>query len=148
MAGEGRLDCDFSRFEVSDFADQNDVGVLAQEGTEGGSKIQPDLVLHLHLVDATQLKLDRIFRCHDIRVRRVQAGHRRIKRIGFARSCWARDKYHAVGPQDRFLELSQGFLLKPQFRHVQAEIFLSSKRMKIFSPKNVGTRENAKSKSL
>ena len=52
VAGESGLDGDFSGFKVSDFADQNDVGILAQEGSQGSGKVQADLLLHLHLVDA------------------------------------------------------------------------------------------------
>ena len=45
---------DFGRLEVADFADQDDVGVLAKEGAKGGGEVQPDLLLHLDLVDAGQ----------------------------------------------------------------------------------------------
>src|SRR5260370_14875953 len=72
VAGEGGLDSDFRRFKVADLADQNDVGVLAEESPERGSKIQADLLLHLHLTDASQLKLDRILRSHDVGVHGVQ----------------------------------------------------------------------------
>ncbi len=52
VAGESGLDGDFGGFKVSNFTDQNDVGVLAKEGAQRGREVQADLFLHLHLVDA------------------------------------------------------------------------------------------------
>ena len=72
VAGESGLDGDFRGFKVADFADQNDVGILPQEGAQRGGKVQADLFFHLHLVDAAQLEFDRIFGRHDVGVGRVQ----------------------------------------------------------------------------
>ena len=52
VAGERGLDRDLRRLEVADFADQDDVRVLAQERAQRGGEVQPDLLVHLHLVDA------------------------------------------------------------------------------------------------
>ena len=41
MAGERRLDRDLRGLEVADFADQDDVGVLAQEGRSAAAKLRP-----------------------------------------------------------------------------------------------------------
>ena len=71
MASERGLDPDFRRFKVANLADQNNVGVLAQESPERGGKVQADLFFHLHLVDARQLELDRVFRGHDVGVNRI-----------------------------------------------------------------------------
>ncbi len=76
VAGERGLDGDFSRLEVSNFADQNDVGVLPQEGAQSGGKVQPDLLLHLHLVDPGKLEFDRVLGGHDVGFGRVQARYR------------------------------------------------------------------------
>ena len=72
MTGECSFDGDFRCFEVADFADEDDVGILAQEGPEGGRKVQSNLLLHLYLVDAKQVEFDRIFGGHDVRVDRIQ----------------------------------------------------------------------------
>ena len=72
VSGKGSFDSDLSGFEVSDFADQNDVRILPQERPEGSREVQSDLFLHLHLVDALQLEFDRIFRGHDVGVGLVQ----------------------------------------------------------------------------
>ena len=71
VAGQSSLYPDFRRFEVADLADENDIGVLAEEGAQRGGEVQADLLLHLHLVDATELKLDGIFRGHDVGIDRV-----------------------------------------------------------------------------
>ena len=82
VAGERGFHGDFRRFKVANFADQNDVGVLPQEGAQRRGEIQPDLILHLHLVDARQLEFDRVFGGHDVGVGRIQA------RDGRNTACW------------------------------------------------------------
>ncbi len=75
VPGERGFDCNFRRLKVADFADENDVGILAQEGTQRGCEVQADLLFHLHLVDSAQLEFDGIFRGHDVGVDRVEARH-------------------------------------------------------------------------
>ena len=60
---------DFGGFEVADLADHDDVGVLPQERAQGHREVQADLVVHLHLVDAVQVVLDRIFGGADVGAR-------------------------------------------------------------------------------
>ena len=52
VARERCLDGDLGRFQVADFADEDDVGVVAQDAAQGGRERQPDLGMHLNLVDA------------------------------------------------------------------------------------------------
>ena len=72
VTGECGFDGDLRRFKVANLTDQNDVGILAQEGAKSGGEVQPDLFFHLHLVDARQIELDRVFRRHDIGVDCIQ----------------------------------------------------------------------------
>src|SRR6059036_1982483 len=51
VTGQSRLYPDFRRLEVADLANENDIGVLAEEGAQRGGEVQADLLLHLHLVD-------------------------------------------------------------------------------------------------
>jgi hypothetical protein len=67
------FDADLGRLEVADLADHDDVGVLAQEGAQGGGEVEPDLVVHLHLVDADQVELDRVLGGRDVRARPCSA---------------------------------------------------------------------------
>src|SRR6185437_3690265 len=84
VARERSLDRDLRGFEVSNFADQDDVGVLPQKRAQCGRKVQTDLFFHLNLIDAAQLKLDRIFGRHDVRVWLIQARDGRVERVGFS----------------------------------------------------------------
>ena len=72
MSGQSGLDGNFSSFKVADFAYQDDVGVLAQKGAQGGGEVQADGLFHLHLVHAVQLKLNRIFGGQNVGVRLVK----------------------------------------------------------------------------
>ena len=83
VAGQRGLDRDFGGFKVSNFADQDDVGILPQEGAQGGGEVQADLLLHLHLVDALQLELDRILGRHDVGVGLYSGGQSRNT------ACWS-----------------------------------------------------------
>ena len=123
MAGERGFHRDFCRFKVADFADQNNVGVLAQESAQSGREVQPDLLLHLYLIDTRQLEFDGIFCRHDVGLMRVQPRDRRIQRVGFSRSGRSSDQHHAVRFQNLALEFSQRFLLEAQLGHVQAQVF-------------------------
>src|ERR1039458_9443159 len=109
--------------KIANFADENDVGILPQERSESGGKVQSDLLLHLHLVDAAQLEFDWIFRGHDVGVGLVQARDRRIERVGLARSRRSRNQHHAVRLQNGFFELHQRLGLEAKLGHVKTQVF-------------------------
>src|SRR5215469_198666 len=124
VAGESSLDGDFRGLEVADLAHQDDVGVLPQEGTQGGGKVQPDLLFHLHLVDADQLELHRVFGGHDVGVGYVQAGDGGIQGVGLARARGPGDQHHAVGLENGLFELDQRFRLETQLGHIEPQVLL------------------------
>ena len=68
VAGERRLDRVLGRFQVANFADQHDVGVVTQNRPQRGGERQPDLRVDLDLVDAFELVLDRVFGRDDLGV--------------------------------------------------------------------------------
>ena len=72
MARESGLDGNLRGFKVSYFADEDDVWILPQKRTQGGGKVQSNLFFHLDLVDAAQLKFNRILSRHDVGVGLVQ----------------------------------------------------------------------------
>ncbi len=51
VAREGRLDGDLGGLQVADLSDQDDVGVLAYDGSQSVGEGQSDGGLHLDLVD-------------------------------------------------------------------------------------------------
>src|ERR1044071_5999102 len=122
VASECGFDSDLSRFEVADFADQNDVGILAQERTKSGGEVQADLLLHLHLVDARQVELDRVFGGHDVCIDRVQRLERGVERVCLTASCWTSYQHHSVRLGDVSLELDERFRLETELGHVEHEV--------------------------
>ena len=61
MPGESGLHRDFRSFKVANLTDHDDVGVLPQERSQASCEIQPDLIVHLDLVDSRKVELDGIF---------------------------------------------------------------------------------------
>ena len=69
VAGERGLERDLGGLEVADLADHDDVGVLAQEGAQRRREVEPDVLVHLHLVDADEVELDRVLGGRDVGAR-------------------------------------------------------------------------------
>src|SRR5207245_5417374 len=84
VSGEGGLDGDVDRLQVADLADQDDVGVLADDVPQAGGEGQPDLRLHRDLIHALQLVFDGILDGEDLAVGRVDLLERRVERGGLA----------------------------------------------------------------
>ena len=66
---ERRVDRDLERLRVADLADHDDVGVLPEERAQRAREREADLRLHVHLVDALDLVLDRVLGGQDVEVR-------------------------------------------------------------------------------
>ncbi len=122
MSGQCCLDRDFSRLEVADFADHDDVGVLPEERSQAGCKREADIVLYLSLIDAEEVVFDRIFGGHDIYARLVEHLQCRVKGCGFAASGWSGYQNHAVGFLEAFHEVLQGLFFKAELGQVKLEI--------------------------
>ena len=73
MAGQRCLDRQLGGFAVADFADEDDVGVLAEEGAEAGGEGDAALGVDLHLGDAVEVVLDGVFDGHDVAAGAVDA---------------------------------------------------------------------------
>ena len=107
MAGERGLDRDLGRLEVTDLADQDHVGILADDVPEPGGEGQADLRLDGDLVDALQLVLDRIFDGDDLTVRRVDLVEGPVEGRRLAGSGRAGDEEDAVRLPDQPFEAGQ-----------------------------------------
>ena len=68
VAGERRLHGDARGLEVADLADHDDVRVLAHDRAQRVGEVEPDLRLHLDLVDAVDLVFDRVLDGDDLDV--------------------------------------------------------------------------------
>jgi hypothetical protein len=82
---------------VANFADENDVRILAQDAAQARGEGQADLGAHLNLADAFDLVLDGVFDRDDVLVRRVHALQRGVERGGLAGARGARHQDDAVG---------------------------------------------------
>ncbi len=68
VAGERGADCDLRGLEVADFADHDDVGILAEHMAQRAGERQADLGVRLHLVRAGHLVFDRVLDRDDTEV--------------------------------------------------------------------------------
>jgi hypothetical protein len=66
VAGLRCLDRDLGGFQVADFADHDDVRILAQEGLQRDREGQAGLVVDVDLVDAGQVDFRRVFGRRDV----------------------------------------------------------------------------------
>ena len=124
MARQRRLDGDLGGLEVADLADEDDVRVLPEEGAERGREVQADRVLHLHLVDAGQVELDRVLGRHDVRVGGVDPREGRVEGVRLPGAGRSGDEDHSPGAEDRLLEPLEARLLEAQLRHVEHQVVL------------------------
>ena len=123
VAGQGRLDRDLGGLEVSDLTDHDDVRILPQEGAQGGREVEPDLLVHLDLVDAGQVEFDRVLGGDDVDLRALLSSVRaRVQRRRLSRPGGAGDQDHPVGLVDRFLEMLQALRLETELGHVEHQI--------------------------
>src|SRR6266513_2229906 len=110
-------------FEIANLADENDVWILSQEGTQRGRKVQTDLLLHLNLVHAQQVEFDRVFCGHDVRGDGIERLERGIKGVGFAAARRSGNEYHSVRPRNVALKLDERLGLKSEIRHIKHQFF-------------------------
>ncbi len=104
MARLRGLDRDFGGFQVADFADHDDVRILAQERAQRRGERHAALDVLLHLVDAGQADFDRVFGGGNVARLIVEDAQRGIQRHRLARAGRAGDQHHAVGLVDRIQE--------------------------------------------
>ena len=104
MARHRRLDGDPRRLLVADLADEQDVGVGAEDGAQPAREAEPALEVDLDLVDAGRLVLDRILDRHQHAPFVVEHVERGVERRRLARAGRADGENRAVRLPDRSLE--------------------------------------------
>jgi hypothetical protein len=109
MAGKRRLHRDLGGLEVADLADHHDVGVLAQDRAQHVREGEPDLALHLDLVDTLELVFDRILDREQLLLGPVEAEQPGVERRGLAAAGRAGHQEDALRPAERFVQ--RGFRL-------------------------------------
>ena len=101
MAGERGLEGELGGLLVADLADEDDVGVLAQDGAQAAAEGQPGALVHLHLGDAGDLHLDRVLERDDVAAGLVDLEQRGVQRAGLAGPGRAGDEDQALRREQR-----------------------------------------------
>src|SRR5260370_38246712 len=144
VARERGLDCNLGSFEVTNLADQDNVGILTKEGTQRRGEVQANLFFHLYLVNARQIELNRILSGHNVRVDRIQRLQGGIKRIGFTAAGRAGHQHHAVRLGNVPLKFHQRLGLEAEILHCEHEfLFIEQTKHNLF-PEQGRHRRDAK----
>ena len=96
VAGLRGLHRDLRGLLIADLADEDDVGILPQDGAQRARERQLRLLVHLRLVDAGNLVLDRIFDRDDVGASRLDRRDRGAQRRRLAAAGRTDDQDHAV----------------------------------------------------
>ncbi len=106
MPRHAGLDGHFGGFAITNFADHDHIGILPQDGPQAAREAHLGARVDLGLGDALQLIFDRVFDRHDVALVIVQRAERGVERGRLARSGWATDQNHPVGPSKQAFEQS------------------------------------------
>ena len=101
MAGLRRLDRDIGGLEIADFADHDDIGILAQECAERRGKGETSLLVQVDLIDARELDFRRILRRRDVDAWLVEDVEAGILRYSLAAARGTGDQDHSIRALDR-----------------------------------------------
>ena len=116
VARQRSLDGDHTRLAVSNFADEDDVGVLAQNRAQCVGEGQAGLRIRLHLIDVLEAVLDGILDGHDVARLFVEEVERRVQGGRLART-------GRTGDQDRAVRFAKRLLVQRELRRQEAKAF-------------------------
>ena len=103
---------------------ENVLDTVESVAEEEDYEVETDVLVHLDLVDASQVELDRILRGGDVFTGLVQLAERGVERGRLARARRTSDQHHPIGLVDRALEDLQLFRFESELRHVELQIRL------------------------
>ncbi|MOA05603.1 hypothetical protein D3C78_1252070 [compost metagenome] len=96
VPGQRCLNCHQGGFAVADFADHDDIGILAQHSPDRVGKPQVQRGLHLQLVEGRLQALDRVFDGAQVDLWGGQQFEAGVQRAGFAGAGGAGDQDDAL----------------------------------------------------
>ena len=105
VAGEGGIDGDAGRFEVTNFTNHDDVRRLTQDGPQGAGEGHSNVRFDVDLIDAGHDVFDRVLDGDDFPALVVDFGEAGVEGGGFTGSGGAGDKNDAVGHLDEAAEI-------------------------------------------
>ena len=109
VAGEGGVDGELGGFGVADFADEDLVGVVAEDGTEAAGEGETLLLVDRNLGDAADLVFDGILDGDDLVFFGFDLVEGGVEGGGLAGAGGAGDEHHAVGLLDVAAEAAEVF---------------------------------------
>ena len=101
-------------FIVTDLTHQHHIRVLPQDRPQGGREREPGLFVHLHLHDATEAVLHRVFDRDDVDPFVLHEANRRIERGGLTRTRWPGHEDDAVAVLQQFFDGRRLFFGEPE----------------------------------
>ena len=107
VSRERRLHRDPRRLDVAHLADEDDVGILAQDRLEPAGERDVGLLVDLDLVDRREDVLDRVLDGRDVAVGVVDLAERRVQRRGLPAPGRSRADHHAERRPDEQRELGR-----------------------------------------
>ncbi len=114
MAGERGLHRDVRGFVIADLTHEDDVGVLAQQGAQGGGERHADFFVRLRLSDAVEVVLDGVFDGRDVELLLVERAEGGVERRRFTRAGRTGDEDDAVGFVDLVLPDGEGVVVEAE----------------------------------
>ena len=148
VAGERCLHGDLRGFLVADFADEHDVGIVAQNRAQPAAESQPGFFRNLDLVDPLELVFDRILDGDDLAHGVVDLRERAVKRGRFAAAGRAGDQRDAVRHTQHALEEFRSRSAMPRPSSPIRPASCRSRRITTASPCSIGMTETRMSTSL
>src|SRR5580658_3704354 len=109
VAGERGVDGDLRGLGVADFADEDLVGVVAEDRAQAACEGEALFLVDWDLSDAADLVLDRVFDGDDLVLFGLDLVERGVERGGFTGAGGAGDEHHAVGLLDVAAEAAEVF---------------------------------------
>ena len=86
VTGQGSLNGDLSRLQITGFADEDAVWVLTKEGTKAAGEGEADALVDRYLHDALDIVLHGIFRGEKLGVGRIDLSQASVEGGGFSRT--------------------------------------------------------------
>ena len=121
VARQRRAHGDVGGFAVADFADHDDVGVLAQDRAQRLGEIEADVGLDGHLVDARHQVFHGVFHRLDVDLRRTEVAQGAVERRSLAAAGGAREQDDAVRFLEDALEARQHVRFESDILHVHQQ---------------------------
>ncbi len=114
-----RLHRNVRRLRITNFANHHDVRRLTQNRTQRRAKVQPHILIHLHLIDTAHLIFNRVLNRNKLLVRRINLPQARIQRRRLPRPRRTRHQHHAVWQLDQPLKRRLVIRQEPELRQTQ-----------------------------